>query len=51
MDLKGDLTQSCERIMDKIKISEDQILKSLDNLFENMPNQVFKTIRRALPGK
>lgn len=51
MELKGDIDVACEKIIDKIRISEDQILSGLDNLYESLPTQVFKTMRKALPGK
>lgn len=50
MELKGDPDAGCERILEKIRISEDQILTGLDTLYESLPTQVFKTMRKALPG-
>ncbi len=50
MDLKAEADVNCKRIIEKIKESEDQVLKGLDNIYETLPTQVFKTMRKALPG-
>lgn len=49
MELKGDPDEGCKKILEKIRISEDQILVGLDTLYESLPTQVFKTMRKALP--
>jgi capping protein alpha len=49
MDLKAEADVNCQRIFEKIRESEDQILKGLDALYESLPSQVFKTMRKALP--
>ncbi len=51
MELKAEAEENCQRIMDKIKEGEDEILKGLDSLYESLPTQVFKTMRKALPGE
>lgn len=50
MELKAEAEENCQRIMDKIREGEDEILKGLDSLYESLPTQVFKTMRKALPG-
>jgi len=49
MDLKAEADVNCQRIMEKIRESEDQVLSGLDALYESLPSQVFKTMRKALP--
>jgi len=50
MDLKAEADVNCQRILEKIRESEDQVLSGLDALYETLPTQVFKTMRKALPG-
>jgi len=49
MELKGEAEENCQKILDKIREGEDDILKGLDSLYESLPTQVFKTMRKALP--
>lgn len=38
-------------VFDLIRKTENELLKSLDDLYEKLPNEVFKTFRKKLPCK